>query len=138
MLALGVSIRIAAPAGYQLTGDMVAAVEAFSVDGASLVQTDDPAAAASGVDALYTDVWVSMGQEEEADVRRRDLADFTIDQHLVDLAAPDAIVLHCLPAHRGEEISHDVLEGSSSRVWRQAAHRRTAMRGVLRWMMGED
>ena len=98
---------------------------------------DDPVAAASGADVLYADVWTSMGQEAEADVRRRDLATFTIDQHLLDSASPEAIVLHCLPAHRGEEISHEVLEGSSSRVWRQAAHRRTAMRGVLRWIMGE-
>ena len=138
MLALGVNIRVAAPQGYQLTEEMVAAIEAFSVDGATLLQVDDPAAAAEGVDALYTDVWVSMGQEGEAEPRRRALAAYTIDQRLVDLAGPDAIVMHCLPAHRGEEISHDVLEGASSRVWRQAAHRRTAMRGVLRWLMGED
>ncbi len=138
MLALGVTIRVAAPKGYQLTSEMVSAIEAFSVDGAVLAQFEDPSEAAVGADALYTDVWVSMGQEAEAEVRRRDLAAYTIDQHLVDLAAPDAIVMHCLPAHRGEEISHDVLEGPSSRVWRQAAHRRTAMRGVLRWIMGED
>ena len=137
MLALGVNIRVAAPQGYQLTPEMVSAIEGFAVDGARLQQFEDPAAAATGVDALYSDVWVSMGQEAEADDRRRDLAAYTIDQSLLDLASPDAIVMHCLPAHRGEEISHDVLEGPSSRVWRQAAHRRTAMRGVLRWVMGE-
>jgi len=137
MLALGVNMRVAAPHGYQLTSEMVASIEAFSADGASLVQTDDPEVAAAGADALYTDVWVSMGQEAEAVERRRDLAAYTIDQRLMGLASPDAIVMHCLPAHRGEEISHEVLEGSQARVWRQAAHRRTAMRGVFRWLMGE-
>ena len=137
MLAMGVNIRVAAPTGYQLTEEMATSIEAFGLHGATLTLLDDPVAAASGADVLYADVWTSMGQEAEADVRRRDLATFTIDQHLLDSASPEAIVLHCLPAHRGEEISHEVLEGSSSRVWRQAAHRRTAMRGVLRGIMGE-
>ena len=137
MLAMGVNIRVAAPTGYQLTEEMATSIEAFGLHGATLTLLDDPVAAASGADVLYADVWTSMGQEAEADVRRHDLATFTIDQHLLDSASPEAIVLHCLPAHRGEEISHEVLEGSSSRVWRQAAHRRTAMRGVLRWIMGE-
>ena len=94
---------------------------------------DDPHQAAKGAAVLYTDVWTSMGQEEERLTRLAAFEGFTIDEELVDLAAADAIVLHCLPAHRGEEIAADVLEGPRSLVWRQAAHRRTAMRGILAW-----
>ena len=97
--------------------------------------TDDPAQAAKGAAALYTDVWTSMGQEEERAQRLAAFAGYTIDEALVDLAAPDAVVLHCLPAHRGEEITEAVLEGPRSVVWRQAAHRRTAMRGILAWVV---
>jgi ornithine carbamoyltransferase len=95
--------------------------------------TDDPQQAAKGAAALYTDVWTSMGQEDERAARLVAFEGFTIDDELVGHAAPDAIVLHCLPAHRGEEITDAVLEGPRSVVWRQAAHRRTAMRGILAW-----
>ena len=98
--------------------------------------TDDPRQAAKGAAALYTDVWTSMGQEEERATRLAAFAGFTVDEDLVDRAGADAVVLHCLPAHRGEEITDDVLEGPRSLVWRQAAHRRTAMRGILAWAMG--
>ena len=101
MLASGVNVRVAAPVGYQLTEAMVASIERFSSEGATLVQTDDPVAAAQGADALYTDVWVSMGQEADAEVRRLELADYTINEELVAVGAPGVIVLHCLPAHRG-------------------------------------
>jgi ornithine carbamoyltransferase len=77
-----------------------------------------------------------MGQEEERAKRLAAFAGFTIDEALVDLAAPDSVVLHCLPAHRGEEITEAVLEGPRSVVWKQAAHRRTAMRGILAWAVG--
>jgi ornithine carbamoyltransferase len=77
-----------------------------------------------------------MGQEEETERRRRAFAGFTVDEKLVAGAAPDAKVLHCLPAHRGEEIDASVLEGPQSVVWVQAAHRRTAMRALFAWMMG--
>ncbi len=98
--------------------------------------TDDPAQAAKGgADALYTDVWTSMGQEEEraaAPGRLRRATPSTTRS--LEQAAPDVVVLHCLPAHRGEEISDAVLEGPHSVVWRQAAHRQTAMRGILAWV----
>jgi ornithine carbamoyltransferase len=77
-----------------------------------------------------------MGQEEERAKRLAAFAGYTIDDTLVGQAAPDAVVLHCLPAHRGEEITEAVLEGPRSVVWRQAAHRRTAMRGILSWAVG--
>lgn len=95
--------------------------------------SDDPHQAAKGASVLYADVWTSMGQEEERALRLAAFEGFTVDEELVDQAASDAIVLHCLPAHRGEEITDSVLEGARSRVWRQAAHRRTAMRGILAW-----
>jgi ornithine carbamoyltransferase len=82
-------------------------------------------------------VWTSMGQEEERAQRLAAFAGFTIDEDLVARAGPETIVLHCLPAHRGEEISDGVLEGPQSVVWRQAAHRRTAMRGILAWAVEE-
>ncbi len=124
--------------GYQLSDDDVAALYPFAEHGGGeLAQFIDPREAAAGSDVLYTDVWTSMGQEAEREVRLRDLAGYAIDGGLLAAAAPDAIVLHCLPAHRGEEITDDVLEGPRSRVWVQAAHRRTAMRGVFRWVSGE-
>jgi len=137
-LSLGMNVRVAAPIGYQLSDDDVAALHPFAEHGGGeLAQFIDPREAAAGSDVLYTDVWTSMGQEAEREVRLRDLAGYAIDGGLLAAAAPDAIVLHCLPAHRGEEITDDVLEGPRSRVWVQAAHRRTAMRGVFRWVSGE-
>jgi ornithine carbamoyltransferase len=97
--------------------------------------TDDPGQAAKGASVLYTDVWTSMGQEEERAARLVAFEGFTVDGDLVEQAADDVVVLHCLPAHRGEEITDGVLEGPRSWVWRQAAHRRTAMRGILSWVV---
>jgi ornithine carbamoyltransferase len=135
----GMEVRIAAPAGYTFSVPELSALQAFA-DGAGrgggVQQTDDPQQAAKGAAALYTDVWTSMGQEEERAARLAAFAGFTVDEELVELAAPDGVVLHCLPAHRGEEISEAVLEGARSEVWRQAAHRRTAMRGILTWALG--
>jgi ornithine carbamoyltransferase len=129
----GVRIRIAAPEGYGPSIEDRRAVEAA---GGDLTVTADPAEAAEGADALYTDVWASMGQEDELAERRRAFTGFTIDDDLVGWAAAGAVVLHCLPAHRGEEISASTLDGPRSRVWRQAANRMHAMRGVLAWLGG--
>lgn len=137
-LMAGMDVRVASPAGYELDADELASLAGLAAAagrGGTLLATDDPARAAEGVDALYTDVWVSMGDEEEASVRRAAFTGYTIDTALVGRAAPDAVVLHCLPAHRGEEITAEVLEGPRSVVWTQAAHRKTAMRGVFRWLM---
>jgi ornithine carbamoyltransferase len=118
----GMQLRVAAPPGYQPPAD-----------GATVV-THDPAEAVAGVDAVYTDVWASMGQEEEADRRRRDFAGFTVDDALMSRAAPGAVFLHCLPAHRGEEVAASVLDGPRSAVWQQAANRMHAQRGLLLWL----
>jgi ornithine carbamoyltransferase len=116
----GVEVAVASPAGYELSGDS---------GGARL--TSDPAEAVAGAHAVYTDVWVSMGDEETADARRAALAPYRLDDALLDRAAPDAIALHCLPAHPGEEITADVLYGSRQRIWDQAENRRHAQKALL-------
>jgi ornithine carbamoyltransferase len=130
---VGLSTRVASPAGYGPSADDIELVRSF---GGDLVVTDDPHEAASGVDALYTDVWTSMGQEVETEIRRAAFADFIIDEALVDEAADHVAVLHCLPAHRGEEISAEVFEGRHAEVWRQATNRMHSMRGLLAWVRG--
>ena len=101
-----------------------------------MTTTDDAVDAADGADAIYTDVWASMGQESEADDRRSAFAGFTVDDALMAAAAPTAVFLHCLPAHRGEEVTAEVLDGPQSRVWPQAANRMPAARGALSWLEG--
>ncbi|MFZ0250284.1 MAG: ornithine carbamoyltransferase [Acidimicrobiales bacterium] len=134
----GMEVRFASPAAYTFPGDELAALQAFADRigrGGTVQMTDDPDQAVKGATVLYTDVWTSMGQEEERADRLAAFEGFTIDESLVARASDDAVVLHCLPAHRGEEITDGVLEGPQSLVWRQAAHRRTAMRGVLSWVV---
>lgn len=119
----GVEVAIAAPAGYQLEGDIPARL------------TDDPIEAVRGADAIYGDVWVSMGDEETADQRRADLAPYRIDQDLLAAAKPETIVMHCLPAHPGEEITADVLYGDRSAVWDQAENRLHAQKALLEYLL---
>jgi ornithine carbamoyltransferase len=119
----GVEVVVAAPDGYQLEQG----------HGAKL--TADPRDAAAGADAVYTDVWVSMGDEAEAERRRADLAPFRIDADLLSAAKDDAIVLHCLPAHPGEEIAADVLYGKHSAVWDQAENRLHAQKALLEMLL---
>ncbi|MGA0830492.1 MAG: ornithine carbamoyltransferase, partial [Nitriliruptoraceae bacterium] len=104
--------------------------------GSEVTVTDDPLAAARGADALYTDVWTSMGQEEESARRLRDFAGYQLDARLLAAAADGAIVLHCLPAHRGEEISAEVLDGPASRVLDQAENRLHVQKAVLAAFVG--
>jgi ornithine carbamoyltransferase len=123
----GVSVRIAAPPGYQLE----------PVAGAVL--TDDPEQAVAGADAVYTDVWVSMNDDPaSAEQRRRDLAPYRLDDRLMDLAAPGAIALHCLPAHPGEEITAELLYGDRQRIWDQAENRRHAQKALLELLVAHD
>jgi len=102
-----------------------------------VVVTEDPFVAVRDADAVYTDVWASMGQEAEADRRRTEFAGFTVDDALMEGAGSDAVFLHCLPAHRGEEVSASVLEGPQSLVWQQAENRLHAQRGLLSWLLTE-
>jgi ornithine carbamoyltransferase len=119
----GVEVVIAAPPGYQLE------------DGHGAKLTDDPRAAVDGADAIYTDVWVSMGDEADAERRRADLAPFRVDADLLAAAGGRAIVLHCLPAHPGEEITEEVLYGPRSAVWDQAENRLHAQKALLEWVL---
>ncbi len=96
---------------------------------------DRPEGAVAGADAVATDVWASMGQEGEAEARRRAFDGWTVTPALLDQLAPHGILLHCLPAHRGEEVTADALHGPSSRVWRQAANRMHAIRGLFLWLL---
>jgi ornithine carbamoyltransferase len=129
----GMAFRTAAPDGYGPDPDDLARVARL---GGEIEVTTDPAEAVAGADAVYTDVWTSMGQEEEAVLRRKAFSGFTVDDELMAGAAPDAVVLHCLPAHRGEEIAASVIDGPRSRVWPQAANRMPAVRGLLSWLLG--
>ena len=129
---LGMDVRVASPAGY---GFAEADRQRLAAAGVDPFLTDDPASAVEGADVVYTDVWASMGQEDEAAARRAAFAGFTVDAALLEQAAPDAIFLHCLPAHRGEEVSAEVVDGRHSRVWQQAENRMHAARGLLSWLL---
>jgi ornithine carbamoyltransferase len=129
---LGLNFRAATPKGYEPSAEAIEiAREAATKTGATIELLADPREAAAGADVLYTDVWTSMGQEEERERRLRDLAGFGIDDELVALANEDAIVLHCLPAHYGEEITEDVLYGPQSAVWDQAENRLHAQKALM-------
>jgi ornithine carbamoyltransferase len=119
----GVEVRIASPDGYQLEPT------------ANALLTDDPHEAVDGAHAVYTDVWVSMGDEQTAAERRRALASYRVDDALLDRAAPDAIALHDLPAHPGEEISAEVLYGARQRIWDQAENRRHAQKALMEFLL---
>ena len=128
----GMRFTAATPAGYEPDPTAVTAARRAAVQNGGTVElVSDPREAARGADVVYTDVWTSMGQEEEAEKRRSDLAGFQIDADLVALAADDAIVLHCLPAHYGEEITEDVLYGPQSAVWDEAENRLHAQKALM-------
>ncbi|MGA8296172.1 MAG: ornithine carbamoyltransferase [Acidimicrobiales bacterium] len=131
---LGGEIVVASPPGFELSDAVLDAAK--GLDG-RVRRASTPAEAAEGADVLYTDVWVSMG-ENDIETKSSAFAGYTIDDGLVGRAAPDAIVLHCLPAHRGEEIASSVIDGPRSRVWLQARNRLDAMRGVLSYLLGGD
>jgi ornithine carbamoyltransferase len=137
LLRLGVNVNVGAPEGYQLTPG--AEEDPLAVEGPGKLRLSASAHdAVRGADVVYTDAWVSMGREAEAANRRSDLADFQVNAALMKLAKKRAILLHCLPAHRGDEITNEVLDGVQSRAWRQVFRRRSAMIGVLRWIKGES
>src|ERR671931_1681730 len=129
---LGMPFVAATPPGYRPEERVV---ELAREAGGSVELVEDPREAARGADVLYTDVWTSMGQDEERERRLRDLADYGIDEELVRLAGEDAIVLHCLPAHYGEEITEDVLYGPQSAVWDQSENKMHAQKALLALVM---
>ncbi len=128
----GMRFIAATPEGYEPHGEAVKQTRQVAIQqGGSVELTHDPRAAAEGAEVLYTDTWTSMGQEAERERRLRDLAGFGIDADILRLAAPDAFVMHCLPAHYGEEITEDVLYGPQSAVWDQAENRLHAQKALM-------
>ena len=131
----GLHVRVASPAGYQPDPAVVArAQQIAAATGGSATVFDDPARAGKGADALATDVWVSMGQADDP-ARVAALAPYQINDDLLAAAGPDAIVLHCLPAHRGEEITAEVIDGPASVAWDQAENRLHAQKALLAWLL---
>ncbi|MGZ6946428.1 MAG: ornithine carbamoyltransferase, partial [Acidimicrobiia bacterium] len=130
----GMELVVASPPGYELDDDVVDRARNL---GGTIDLVGDPHEAVKGADAVYTDVWTSMGEEQEADVRREAFAGWQVDTRLMEVAGPDASFLHCLPAHRGEEVSAEVLEGPASVVWQQAENRMHAVRALLQFLLAE-
>jgi ornithine carbamoyltransferase len=133
----GMDIAVASPAGYTVRGEYVELARADAAAAGTTIQlTEDPEAAVVGASAVYTDVWASMGLEAEAEERLRAFAGFEVDEALMALAAPEAVFLHCLPAHRGEEVSAAVADGEQSRILDQAENRLHAQKAIMLWLMG--
>ncbi len=127
----GVNVAVASPPGHQI--DPIA-VDGARSRGVEVTLTEDPLEAVDGADAVCTDVWVSMGQESETEQRLDAFSRYQVDAALMGRAAPEAIFLHCLPAHRGMEVTADVIDGPSSAVWDQAENRMHSARGLLLWL----
>jgi ornithine carbamoyltransferase len=130
----GMHVAFASPAGYTLEGDLDLPAGAPG----TVTHYSDPYEAVQDAAAVYTDVWVSMGDEGTAEQRRRDLADYRVDDALLDAAAPGAFAMHDLPAHPGEEISAEVLYGSREQIWNQVENRRHAQKALLELLVGES
>jgi ornithine carbamoyltransferase len=139
-VGVGMQVRIASPKDYRFSTLDTERIDAYADAaglGGSMTQCASPEEAVDGAAAICTDVWVSMGQESERAQRIDAFASYQVDERLLALAGAGAVLLHCLPAHRGEEVTEGAIEGSQSRIWQQAAHRRTAMRGLLAWLVEE-
>ena len=136
---VGMNIRVSTPAGYGPDEQVVASAQKSArLTGATVVLESDPQAAVSGVDVVYTDVWASMGEEDERAQRLPLFRPYQINSELVSLAKPDAMVMHCLPAHRGEEITDRVLDGPQSVVLDQAENRMHLQKAILVRLMADD
>jgi ornithine carbamoyltransferase len=136
---VGMHMVCASPKGYQPNPHIVKqAQEDAKLTGASITVEEDLLTAAKGADILYTDVWASMGQEDERAERIKALGGYQINQKLLDVARPECIVLHCLPAHRGEEITEDVIEGPHSVVFDQAENRLHVQKAIMALLMSDE
>ncbi|MDR3050520.1 MAG: ornithine carbamoyltransferase [Oscillospiraceae bacterium] len=132
-LKAGMRVRVACPKGYEPAPEVLAFAQPY---GDACLVTDDPALAARGADALYTDVWASMGQEGEREARAKAFAGYQVNMALLAAANPGCVVLHCLPAHKGEEISPDVFEAHAAEIFDQAENRLHVQKAVLLTVMG--
>ncbi len=134
---VGMDVAVASPAGYQVKPHYAdLARQDAAAAGTRIELTDDPRQAVAGASAVYTDVWASMGQEGEAETRLAAFRGFTVDEALMAAARPDAVFLHCLPAHRGEEVSAAVADGPQSRIFDEAENRLHVQKAILLWLMG--
>ena len=133
---LGIEVRLAHPAGHGPDPTIVERARAIATGGGRVVLGDDPLGAVRGADIVYTDAWTSMGQEDEAERRRTEFAGFRVDDRLLSAAGPSTLVMHCLPAHRDEEITSDVLDGPRSLVLDQAENRLHVQKGFLAESLG--
>jgi ornithine carbamoyltransferase len=129
---MGMHVVVASPPGYRPNPDVVAMAQRSAAEhGGTISIVTDPREAAAGADAIYTDVWVSMGEEAKAAQRLRDLAPYQVNAELMALAKPHAVFMHCLPAHRGQEVTAEVIDGPQSIVWQQAANRMPTEQAML-------
>jgi ornithine carbamoyltransferase len=134
---MGLNVRVASPANYQPDGEIVASAQAIGEKtGSKIVITDDPVMAVKDSQVVYTDVWASMGQESLADARIPVFQPYQVNEQLMSHADKDAIILHCLPAHRGEEITDGAIEGVQSKVWEQAENRMHAQKALMVSLLG--
>lgn len=135
----GMNVRVATPPGFEPIPQVVRRAEEIARDtGGSVAVSSNPQAAVDGADVLYTDVWASMGREAEHDERVLVFTSYRLDGRMVQRAADDVIVMHCLPAHRGEEITDDVIDGPNSVVWDQAENRLHTQKALLLWLLGAE
>jgi ornithine carbamoyltransferase len=132
----GLNVRIAAPKGYEPKPEIVKRAEKIASGKSEIIVTQDPIAAVEGAQVVYTDVWASMGQEDSADQRIPIFQPYQVNQQLIAHADPEAVILHCLPAHRGEEITAEAIESERSRVWQQAENRMHAQKALLASLLG--
>ncbi|MGD1711934.1 ornithine carbamoyltransferase [Dapis sp. BLCC M172] len=135
---VGMNVRIATPANYLPNREIVEQAKTIANGKSEVIVTEDPQVAVKDAQVLYTDVWASMGQEGEADSRIPIFQPYQVNEKLLENAADDVIVLHCLPAHRDEEITDGVMEGERSRVWDQAENRMHAQKALLVSLLGSD
>ncbi len=131
-VSFGYHLKIASPAGYEPDARLLAAAREL---GANVSLSHDPGDAAAGADLVTTDVWASMGQEEEQAIRAKAFAGFMVDEHIMACARPDALFMHCLPAHRGEEVAASVIDGPQSVVWQEAENRLHAQKALLEFLL---
>ena len=132
----GVNVRVATPKDYRPNPEIIKQARELAQDKVEIIVTEDASAAVEGVQVVYTDVWASMGQEESADSRIPIFQPYQINDELLSHTDSEAIILHCLPAHRGEEITDAVMEGSRSRIWDQAENRMHAQKALLVSLLG--
>jgi len=136
---VGMDVAVATPPGFEPKPHYVElARQDAAAAGTALTVTHDPREAVAGASAIYTDVWASMGQEAEAEARRQAFAGWTVDTALMAHARPDAVFLHCLPAHRGEEVAAEVIDGPQSRVFDEAENRLHVQKAILLWLLLGD